>query len=90
MKPCPFCGSNNINQADVVGFPVSAWYDDCHACGPAKLTAKEADEAWGKRSEQEPYSCAMEPQTKFTLKSEEVEVNLGKIEYWVNFSGPAK
>ena len=53
MKPCPFCGSNNINQADVIGFPVSAWCDNCHACGPAKLTAKEADEAWNKRSEQE-------------------------------------
>jgi len=34
------------------------------------------------------YSCTMEPGPKFILKSEEVEVNLGKIEYWVNFSGP--
>jgi len=46
MTPCPFCKSTDIAPADTIGFPVSAYCENCHAVGPAKLTAKEADEAW--------------------------------------------
>ena len=46
MTPCPFCKSTNIEPADTVGFPVSAYCENCNAVGPAKLTAREADAAW--------------------------------------------
>lgn len=46
MTPCPFCKSTDIAPADTIGFPVSAFCRSCHAEGPAKLTAKEANAAW--------------------------------------------
>jgi len=46
MTPCPFCKSTDIYPADTIGFPVSAYCGNCHAAGPAKFTAKEADAAW--------------------------------------------
>lgn len=44
--------------------------------------------AYRKLKPTENYSCVMEPVEKTTLKSEEVEVSIGKIGVIVNFSAP--
>ena len=47
MKPCPFCGSEDIEPARRIDFPVAARCRACGAQGPSKLTGGEADAAWG-------------------------------------------
>ena len=46
MNPCPFCKSTDISPALRIGFPVAASCNNCMANGPAKFTAREADDAW--------------------------------------------
>ena len=43
MKPCPFCGHNELAMAYVV------YCYNCHAYGPPRQTQNEAIEAWNKR-----------------------------------------
>ena len=49
MKPCPFCGSNDIEPARRIDCPVSGRCRACGAKGPSKLTGREADAAWDDR-----------------------------------------
>jgi len=51
LKPCPFCGSSNIQKAARRDFPVWTECLECRTTGPAKLTGREADTAWNQRSE---------------------------------------
>lgn len=50
LLPCPFCGSTNIISAPTRGFPVATECNTCGCEGPSKLTYKEADEAWNRRT----------------------------------------
>ena len=49
LKPCPFCGSERVNVAEVVG----DFFAICGACGAQgkqKATIREAVEAWNRRA----------------------------------------
>jgi len=54
LKPCPFCGSVEIERALRMGWPVQTGCKSCGACGPFKLTGCEADTAWNERVEVKP------------------------------------
>lgn len=57
LKPCPFCGSvcffcDSFVDHDGHAF-VEKYYIECNGClsrGPARATAKEAEEAWNRRT----------------------------------------
>lgn len=50
LKPCPFCGSNNV---DLSGYLNGRYYDvacmACEAKGPVAQLADGAAEAWNRR-----------------------------------------
>lgn len=49
LKPCPFCGSEDIGP--ILG-EYGLWWvdcDSCHACGPLGDTELEAITAWNRR-----------------------------------------
>jgi hypothetical protein len=50
IKPCPFCGSENLEVRGVpfVGYAVTCWNDNCLARGPSRGKAEEAIKAWNK------------------------------------------
>lgn len=54
LKPCPFCGSSDIQKAARRDFPVFTECRQCYTTGPAKLTGREADTAWNQRAEVKP------------------------------------
>lgn len=54
LKPCPFCGSDKIQKARRMGFPVATLCLQCCAEGPQRLTGREADIAWNNRNEAKP------------------------------------
>jgi Lar family restriction alleviation protein len=54
LRPCPFCGSSNISKARRIDYPVWTQCLSCDACGPLKLTGREADAAWNVRKEAKP------------------------------------
>lgn len=49
-KPCPFCGSANVQVVDGFGRP-ARWVlcRECEALGPKRDTRREAIEAWNER-----------------------------------------
>ena len=52
LKPCPFCGSTNIDCADA-GHKTDVWFiqcDDCGATFPHFDSEQEAKDAWDKRA----------------------------------------
>jgi Lar family restriction alleviation protein len=51
LLPCPFCGqTDRLVPAPTVGFPVAVECEKCRLEGPAKFTAREANEAWNTRA----------------------------------------
>lgn len=46
LKPCPFCGSKNINP-DYLDYEL--WCDDCDTKGPTADSKKDAIVKWNKR-----------------------------------------
>lgn len=58
LKPCPFCGGEDIDGDFVIGHQggditkplVASGCWNCSACGPDKPTKQEAIEAWNKRA----------------------------------------
>lgn len=52
LKPCPFCGSSNVEAcfADEYGDIFTVICCACGSCGAVKITEQEAIEAWNKRS----------------------------------------
>ena len=50
MKPCPFCGNENVEvQKLVSSFWVECQNEDCWANGPLSDSEEEAIERWQKR-----------------------------------------
>jgi Lar family restriction alleviation protein len=53
LKPCPFCGSNNLSiQVDDNYIPILVTCDDCNAEGPQDYGNKKGDqfiELWNQR-----------------------------------------
>lgn len=47
LKPCPFCGSNDLDIERKCLFFVTCYKCDCE--GPAKKDKEEAIDAWNKR-----------------------------------------
>ena len=47
LKPCQFCGSDNVTAADDCGL----WWVECYPCGagsPRRLTAAEVTASWNR------------------------------------------
>ena len=53
LKPCPFCGSKNIDLVDYSAVIVFVQCDDCCATFPQFDTKEEAIEAWNRRATDE-------------------------------------
>lgn len=51
IKPCPFCGSNEVYVVDVEGMEVSVFCEICHALGPSydERCRDDVIAAWNKR-----------------------------------------
>jgi Lar family restriction alleviation protein len=53
LKPCPFCSNKDLEILDgeLTGFAqwVNCSKENCNTAGPARLSEKEAIEAWNTR-----------------------------------------
>lgn len=58
LKPCPFCGSADV-ETDFVVTPIGKYLNvvccGCLACGPAHRTEPEAIAAWNQRAVETPH-----------------------------------
>lgn len=53
LKPCPFCGSENLKAYGYSQHEADHAYcycEDCNTVGPSKSVLRKAIEAWNKRS----------------------------------------
>ena len=53
LKPCPFCGSEDIHYIGNDSLIVWYYCEDCDAVGPSAKTKKEATKLWNKRKFEE-------------------------------------
>ncbi len=56
LKPCPFCGSECVNDTDIAPYdhdddsPVFFWVcPDCTSCGPIETSEEIATKSWNTR-----------------------------------------
>lgn len=69
LKPCPFCGSENVIFVNgLIGPGMWVSCNDCAAIGPTCQTKEEAESAWNRR-----YEPPNEPLTLDELREMDVE-----------------
>ena len=57
LKPCPFCGSDDLHFSDSRGGDegyITCW--NCDARGPDSATEKRASSEWNNRPNEAPYA----------------------------------
>ena len=53
IKPCPFCGDENIDTWDIRQEKYFCYCENCGCQGPTGKTEQEAIEAWNRRAGEE-------------------------------------
>lgn len=53
LKPCPFCGSDDLLVVSCAPLGWQVECADCYATGPAMGSQAETREAWNRRAETE-------------------------------------
>lgn len=52
LKPCPFCGSENVNiDADIDDYWYWVYCQECETRGPISTVGLDAIEAWNRRAD---------------------------------------
>lgn len=84
LKPCPFCGSNNLKPAYHSPYVICG---DCKALGPGSsdITYDEAVEAWNTRMEQTCSNVSVDTSSQFYCSECECTVEVPLLWGEINF-----
>ena len=92
LKPCPFCGSDTVNDTSPPEHPCFWWVcPDCVAVGPVGNSVLSATEAWNRRSELSPWISVDELPTEsgyfLTRNPDEMTIAGPRMNKYIKGSG---
>ena len=74
LKPCPFCGSNDLHRTSNGHENHSVFCNVCGAEGPSAVSSTEAGEAWNQRAlSAQPPAPSVQPPVRERLTETQID-----------------